>query len=140
PAAPPLLWNWSASWPIRSLAAARLSPAAVLAGPTRKHPSYCRCAGDDLIAPFLLIARAAQDGEPCPADEALAHAYGTSSLGRVRRLIEHLEKTGLIVVRKDFAGRRSVGIPSSDSPPLRPPKPPRGPAPMIAAGSPTRKC
>jgi uncharacterized protein len=66
---------------------------------------------DDLIAPFLLMARAAQDGEPCPADEALAHAYGTSSLGRVRRLIEHLEKMGLIVVRKDFAGRRSVGIP-----------------------------
>jgi hypothetical protein len=26
-------------------------------------------------------------------------------------LIEHLEKTGLIVVRTDFGGRRSIGIP-----------------------------
>ena len=29
--------------------------------------------------------------------------------GRIRRLIEHLEKSGLIVVRTDFGGRRSVG-------------------------------
>lgn len=66
---------------------------------------------DDLLAPFLLLARAAQDGDPCPDDQALARVYGTSSQGRVRRLIEHLEKIGLIVVRTDFAGRRSVAIP-----------------------------
>ena len=66
---------------------------------------------DDLLAPFLVIARAASDGAPCPEDEDLARAYGTSSSGRIRRLLEHLEKSGLIVVRTDFQGRRSIGIP-----------------------------
>ena len=66
---------------------------------------------DDVLGPFLLLAKAAQDGEPCPADDTLARVYGTSSPGRIRRLIEHLEKSGLIVVRTDFGGRRSIGIP-----------------------------
>ena len=66
---------------------------------------------DDLLAPFLIIGRAAMDGAPCPNDEDLARAYGTSSSGRIRRLLEHLEKTGLIVVRTDFQNRRSIGIP-----------------------------
>ncbi len=67
---------------------------------------------DDLLAPFLMIAKAAQDGEACPDDEALARAYGTSSRSRIRRLIDHLERGGHIVVRADFGGRRSVGIPA----------------------------
>ena len=67
---------------------------------------------DDLLGPFLLLAKAAQEGEPCPDDQALARAYGTSSPGRIRRLMEHLEKSGLIVIRSDFGGRRSVGIPA----------------------------
>lgn len=66
---------------------------------------------DDLLAPFLAIARAAQAGRPCPDDDELAMIYGTSSPGRIRRLLEHYEKTGLIVVRTDFSGRRSVSIP-----------------------------
>lgn len=66
---------------------------------------------DDLLGPFLLLAKAAQDADACPTDEEIARVYGTSSKGRVRWLLEHLEKTGLIVVRTDFAGRRSVGIP-----------------------------
>ena len=70
-----------------------------------------RSVPDDVLGPFLLLAKAAQDGEPCPADYQLARAYGTSSPGRIRRLIEHLEKSGLIVVRTDFGGRRSIGIP-----------------------------
>lgn len=70
-----------------------------------------RPVSDDLLAPFLVLARAAQDGEPCPGDDELARVYGTSSTGRVRRLLEHLEKSNLIVVRTDFGGRRSVGIP-----------------------------
>ena len=68
-------------------------------------------APDDLLAPFLIIARAAMDGAPCPEDEELARAYGTRSSGRIRRLLDHLEKSGLIVVRTDFQGRRSIGIP-----------------------------
>ena len=66
---------------------------------------------DDLLGPFLLLAAAAQDGQPCPSDEVLARVYGSRSPGRIRRLIEHLEKSGWIVVRTDFGGRRSVGIP-----------------------------
>lgn len=66
---------------------------------------------EDLLAPFLAIARAAQTGEPCPDDDELARIYGTSSPGRIRRLLDHLEKSGLIVVRTDFGGRRSVGVP-----------------------------
>lgn len=66
---------------------------------------------DDLLGPFLLVATAAQDGAPCPDDESLARVYGTTSPGRIRRLIDHLEKVGLIVVRTDFGGRRSIGIP-----------------------------
>jgi hypothetical protein len=31
--------------------------------------------------------------------------------GRIRRLLDHLEKSGLIVVRTDYGGRRSIGIP-----------------------------
>jgi hypothetical protein len=66
---------------------------------------------DDLLAPFLIIARAAQESAPCPDDDALARIYGTNSLGRIRRLLDHYEKSGLIVVRTDFSGRRSVAIP-----------------------------
>jgi energy-coupling factor transporter ATP-binding protein EcfA2 len=73
--------------------------------------ALARGVSDDLLGPFLVIARAAMDGAPCPDDEALARAYGTSSPGRIRRLIEHLEKSGLIVVKTDYSGRRSIGIP-----------------------------
>jgi len=66
---------------------------------------------DDLLAPFLLLARTAIAGEPCPDDAALARIYGTRSAGRIRRLLDYLEKSGLIVVRTDFGGRRSVAIP-----------------------------
>ncbi|HYD06114.1 MAG TPA: ATP-binding protein [Reyranella sp.] len=66
---------------------------------------------DDLLAPFLAIARAALAGAPCPPDDELARIYGTNSLGRIRRLLDHYEKCGLIVVRTDFSGRRSVAIP-----------------------------
>lgn len=67
---------------------------------------------DDVLAPFLLLARAAIEGAPCPDDERLAEIYGTRSSGRIRRLLEHLEKNNLIVVRTDYGGRRSVGIPA----------------------------
>ena len=66
---------------------------------------------DDMLAPFLMIAHAALTNAPCPPDNAIARAYGTSSPGRVRRLIEHMEKSGLVVIRTDFGGRRSIGLP-----------------------------
>ncbi len=66
---------------------------------------------DDMLAPFVLIARAAAEGLPCPDDDALGRAYGTRSPGRVRRLVEYMERQGAVVVRSDFGGRRSIGIP-----------------------------
>ncbi len=66
---------------------------------------------EEMIAPFLQIARAAMDGEPCPGDEILGRAYGSRSPGRIRRLVDYMEKQGAIVVRSDFGGRRSIGIP-----------------------------
>ncbi|MFC0104253.1 helicase HerA domain-containing protein [Sphingopyxis terrae] len=67
---------------------------------------------DDMLAPFLLIGRAAMEGSPCPDDDALGAAYGTRSPGRVRRLVEYMERQGAVVVRSDFGGRRSIGIPA----------------------------
>ena len=59
----------------------------------------------------LLVARAAKEGRPCPSDEALAATYGTSSLGRVRRLIGYIESRDLFVTRVDLSGKRSIAIP-----------------------------
>ncbi len=66
---------------------------------------------DDMIGAFLLVARAAHDGDPCPSDAAIARTYGTSSLGRVRRLIGYIEARELFVSRVDMAGKRSITIP-----------------------------
>jgi hypothetical protein len=66
----------------------------------------------DMLGPFLLVARAARDGAPCPSDEAIAASYGTSSLGRARRLVQYIESRELIVSRTDLSGRRSIAIPS----------------------------
>lgn len=71
-----------------------------------------RALPDDMLGPFLLVARAARDGAPCPSDEAIAASYGTSSLGRARRLIQYIESRELIVSRTDLAGKRSIAIPS----------------------------
>lgn len=66
---------------------------------------------EEMLAPFLLIARAARDAAPCPSDAALAASYGTSSLGRIRRLIAYIEDKKLIVSRTDMAGRRTISLP-----------------------------
>ena len=67
---------------------------------------------DDMLGAFLLVARAARGGEPCPSDAAIAATYGTSSLGRVRRLIGYIETRELFVTRTDLAGKRSITIPA----------------------------
>ncbi|TPG10398.1 ATP-binding protein [Sphingomonas oligophenolica] len=66
---------------------------------------------DDMLGAFLLVARAAREGAPCPSDAAIAATYGTSSLGRVRRLIGYIEARELFVTRTDLAGKRSITIP-----------------------------
>ena len=66
---------------------------------------------EDMLPVFLLIARAARDGAECPADAVLAEAYGTSSLGRLRRLLAFMEEQGIVVARTDLSGRRSMSLP-----------------------------
>ena len=66
---------------------------------------------DDMLGPFLLVARAARDGAPCPSDEAIAASYGTASIGRARRLLQYIESRELIVSRVDLSGKRSIAIP-----------------------------
>lgn len=66
---------------------------------------------DDLQGLFLMVARAAINGEPCPADATLARAYGSHSPRRARRLLAYFEERGLLVARTDFHGRRVLAFP-----------------------------
>jgi hypothetical protein len=66
---------------------------------------------EEMLAPFMALARAAREGAPCPADAELARIYGTASLGRVKRMLGHMEERGVIVIRTDLAGGRSIALP-----------------------------
>ena len=66
---------------------------------------------DDLQAVFLIVAKAAISGEPCPPDAVLARAYGTHSARRARRLLAYFEERDVAMVRTDFHGRRIVAFP-----------------------------
>jgi hypothetical protein len=66
---------------------------------------------DDLQGVFLVVARAAVSGEPCPSDAVLARAYGSHSARRARRLLAFFEERGLLVVRTDFHGKRVLAFP-----------------------------
>ncbi len=66
---------------------------------------------DDVLAPYLAIVVSAARGNGTPDEEHLARVYGTASPGRIRRLLEHLEKTGLISVHEDFGGERTITVP-----------------------------
>lgn len=65
---------------------------------------------EDMQGLFLMIARAAKEGWPCPSDATLARAYGSRSLRRARRLLTYIEEQGLIVCQLDGAGRRIVTL------------------------------
>ena len=67
---------------------------------------------DEMLGCFLLVARAAREGLPCPNDADLARTYGTSSIGRARRVLGYIEGRGLLVTRIDLAGKRSVTVPA----------------------------
>nr|WP_222858788.1 ATP-binding protein [Rhizobium mesosinicum] len=66
---------------------------------------------DDLQGVFLMLAKAAVCGEPCPSDARIARAYGTYSARRARRLLGYFEEQGSIVVHTDFSGKRIVAFP-----------------------------
>jgi hypothetical protein len=65
---------------------------------------------EDMQGVFMMIARAAKEGWPCPGDAAIARAYGSHSLRRARRLLSYIEEQGLIVCQLDGAGRRIVTL------------------------------
>jgi len=65
-------------------------------------------AGDDVLAPYLALLIAAHCGTAMPDAEELGRLYGSASPSRVRRLLDHLERQGLIVVREDFGGDRTI--------------------------------
>ena len=66
---------------------------------------------DDMRGPFLMLARAAVTENVCPNDDEIARFFGSHSPGRARRLLSHMEETGMIVVRTDYQGCRIVAIP-----------------------------
>ncbi len=66
---------------------------------------------EDVLAPYLAMVVATALGEAMPDEERLALLYGSSSPSRVRRLLDHLERGGLIVVREEFGGERSIIVP-----------------------------
>jgi hypothetical protein len=67
---------------------------------------------DDLLAPYLAILIAAHLGRPMPGEEELGRLYGSASPSRVRRLLDHLERLGRIVVREEFGGERTITVPA----------------------------
>lgn len=84
---------------------------------------------EEMLAPFLLLARAARSGSDCPSDVELAKLYRTASSGRARRMLEFIEQKGLIVCREDLSGRRAINFPhfgwttaAAHPDPARPPR------------------
>ncbi|MCW2249123.1 hypothetical protein M2352_004783 [Azospirillum fermentarium] len=66
---------------------------------------------EDIQGVYLMIARAALNGDPCPSDHEVARACGSRSAGRARRLLTYMEQRGHIVCRADRGGRRSIALP-----------------------------
>jgi DNA helicase HerA-like ATPase len=97
----------------RKLAVARAGVAAEIAESEawRQALSLSESLTDDIQGVFLMIARAAVAGEPCPSDATLARAYGTHSTGRARRLLGYFEERNLLVLRVDFRGNRIAALP-----------------------------
>ena len=66
---------------------------------------------EEMLTPFLALARAARAGEPCPSDPELARLYRTTSPARARRMLAFIEEKGLIASRVDLSGKRSISLP-----------------------------
>lgn len=67
---------------------------------------------EEMQGVFLMLARAAMEGAPSPADEALARAYGSRSPSRGRWLLTYMEERGYLVCEADFRGNRVVRFPT----------------------------
>ncbi len=71
---------------------------------------------DDVLAPYLALAVSASRGSEAPDEKELARVYGSSSPSRIRRLLEHMERQGLIVVREEFGGGRTIIVVGLEEP------------------------
>ncbi len=70
---------------------------------------------DDLQGVFLMLAKAALTGEPCPSDATIARVYGPHSARRARRFLDWFEEQGLIVLHTEPGGKRVVAFPDLDA-------------------------
>ena len=70
---------------------------------------------DDLQGVFLMLAKTALSGDPCPSDATIARAYGTHSARRARRFLDWFEEQGLIVLHTEPGGKRVVAFPDLDA-------------------------
>jgi hypothetical protein len=67
---------------------------------------------EDMQGVFLLLARAALTGAPCPSDADIARVRGSRSLRRARGLLDHLESRGVIACAADvMTGQRVLTVP-----------------------------
>jgi uncharacterized protein len=73
--------------------------------------AYAADLAEDIQGVFLLLARAALAGAPCPPDGEIARACGSRSPGRARRLIAYLETRNIVVTRSDPRGLRIIALP-----------------------------
>ncbi len=65
---------------------------------------------EELQSIYLLLLKAASDGESCPTDADLARVCGSHSSGRARARIQQLEQGAFITVRKDMKGQRIISL------------------------------
>jgi uncharacterized protein len=85
---------------------------------TAGHPDWTRAVDlaaalpEDLQAVFLLLARAALTGAPCPTDTDIARARGSQSPRRGRGLLGVLEQRGEIEIQTDAFGLRAIALPA----------------------------
>jgi hypothetical protein len=66
---------------------------------------------EEMQGVFLLLARAALDGAPCPSDAQVARACGSHSPRRGRRMVDYLATHGFVSARDDGEGRRVLALP-----------------------------
>jgi uncharacterized protein len=96
----------------RRLAVARAGGEASASGPEWDRAlALASDLPEELSGVFLLLARAAIEGAPCPGDMDLAKACGSRSPGRARRLLAYLESRDVIVIRQERSGGRVVAVP-----------------------------
>jgi len=93
---------------------------------------------DDIQGVFLLLARAANAGTPCPSDATVARIYGSRSASRARSVLAYMEQRGLIATARVAGGYRVIALPGLgwETAPGDPAGPEQLPEPIPASDSP----